>query len=229
MRLDRYLVSAGYFTTRQKAKEAVKRGFVRINGQIVRKPSKDVKGDEIIDILCEERPRGYWKLKELDGIFGLLSKNDVVLDVGSSAGGFLMYSAEKCKRVVGIEVSEVFREQINEIVSRFKNAEVIFEDVFKIDPKKLPEFNVMLVDLTLEPEDSFKAMSRLLCRMKEGGRILFVVKGMKLDYESAEKFLREIQEVQKQTCKSCASEFCRELRLEGVAVLDKNETYLLLE
>ncbi len=220
MRLDQYLVSAGYFTTRQKAKEAVKRGFVKVDGRTVRKPSKDVRGDERIDVLCEERPRGYWKLKELDGMFGLLSEKDVVLDVGSSAGGFLMYCAERCERVVGIEVSEAFREQINGIVSRFSNAEVIFEDVFRIDPEKLPEFDVMLVDLTLEPEDSFKAMSRLLCRLKEGGRVLFVVKGMRVDdREKAEKLLRELQE---------KHDF-KELRVKKVAVLDRNESYLLLE
>ncbi|WP_456327332.1 S4 domain-containing protein, partial [Archaeoglobus sp.] len=51
MRLDKLLVIKGYFSSRQKAKEAIKRGFVIVNGKVVTKPSYDVEFDAEIDVL----------------------------------------------------------------------------------------------------------------------------------------------------------------------------------
>jgi len=227
MRLDKYLVSAGYFTTRQKAKDAIKRGFILVNGVVVKKPSKNVRGEENINVLCKERPKGYWKLKLIDGRFGLLNKNDVVLDIGSSAGGFLMYSAERCRKVFGIEISEEFKSQLEKIKSKYNNVEIMFEDVFKIDPEVVPEFDVMLVDLTLDPFSSFKAMSRLLHKRRDKGRILFVAKGVKLeDVEECEAFLEKLRS---SNFSDLYSKKSRELKVKAVTSLDKNECYLLLE
>uniref|UniRef100_A0A7C4S850 Methyltransferase domain-containing protein n=1 Tax=Geoglobus ahangari TaxID=113653 RepID=A0A7C4S850_9EURY len=181
MRIDKWLVLQGYFDSRSKAKEAVKRGLVRVNGNIV-KPSYEVKGDEKIEILESGKPKGYFKLKELDMEWGIIKEGDVVLDLGSSAGGFLLYASEKAKRVIGIEVSREFEEELKKIEKSRNNVEVIIDDAFKIDTSKLPNFDLILCDLTLEPEDSFKALQRFLDKLKDDGRILFVSKDREFQF-----------------------------------------------
>ncbi|AEA47412.1 S4 domain-containing protein [Archaeoglobus veneficus] len=176
MRLDQFLVSKGFFTTRQKAKEAIKRGFVFVNGVRVTKPSARVSGDAEIEVRCEERPRGYWKLAEIDARWKIIDKNDIVLDLGSSAGGFLLYASERAKKVYGIEFSREFEEELRKIESDRKNVRVFIGDAFTFDTSMLEPLDVILDDLTLEPSASLKALSRFLPLLKDGGRVLFVMK-----------------------------------------------------
>ncbi len=179
MRLDKLLVIKGYFSSRSKAKEAIKRGFVKVNGQIITKPSADVDLSAEIEILAEEKPRGYWKLKELDDSWSILKEGDVVLDLGSSAGGFLLYASEKVGekgRVYGIEVSREFEADLRRIESERSNVKVFIDDAFRFDPSKLEPLDVILSDLTLDPISAFKATSRFIPLLKPGGMILFVMK-----------------------------------------------------
>ncbi len=176
MRLDRLLVLKGYFSSRSKAKEAIKRGLVRVNGRTVTKPSAEVDLSAEIEVLAEERPRGYWKLKELDEKWGILKEGDVVLDLGSSAGGFLLYASEKAKRVYGIEISREFEETLRRIERERKNVKVFIENAFEFDPSKLEPLDVILSDLTLDPVSAFKATARFFPILKPGGLVLFVMK-----------------------------------------------------
>ena len=176
MRLDKLLILKGYFSTRQKAKEAIKRGFVIVNGKVVKKPSFDVNLDAEIVVLQEEKPRGYWKLKELDEEWNIIKEGDVVLDLGSSAGGFLLYASEKAKRVYGIEYSREFEEELRSIESSRDNVKVFIDDAFKFDLSKLEPLDVILSDLTLEPTSALKATLRFTHLLKPKGKVLFVMK-----------------------------------------------------
>lgn len=176
MRLDVLLVKKGIFTSRSRAKEAIKRGFVLVDGKKVTKPSKEVDFESEIEVLQPERPRGYWKLKEIDEHFNLFSGKEVVLDLGSSAGGFLLYASEKAKMVYGIEYSNEFEEQLREIEKQKPNVTVFIADAFTFDTSLLPELDIILDDLTLPFSASFRAMRRFLPKLKEGGLVLFVHK-----------------------------------------------------
>lgn len=176
MRLDVLLVRKGYFSSRQKAKECIKRGFVRVEGRIITKPSFRVKETSEIEILFHEVPRGYWKLREIDEEMGLFSGDEVVLDLGSSAGGFLLYASEKAKYVIGIEFSEEFRDELKRIVEMRENVKVFMADAFTFTIENLPEFDLILNDLTLPFSSSILALRRFLKKLKKGGRILFVHK-----------------------------------------------------
>ncbi len=176
MRLDVFLHKMGYFKSRSQAKEAIKRGFVKVNGQIVKKPSFEVKGSEKIEVLEEGRPRGYFKLRELDEKFGIIKDGDVVLDLGSSAGGFLLYASEKARLVYGIEVSKEFEEVLREIEKERGNVRVFIEDAFRFDVSKLEELDVILCDLTLEPDAAMSVLLRFANKLKRGGLVLFVSK-----------------------------------------------------
>lgn len=187
MRLDKLLVVRGYFETRQKAKEAIKRGFVIVNGKVIKKPSFDVDFDAEIVVLQEGKPRGYWKLMELDKEWDIIKEGDIVLDLGSSAGGFLLYASEKAKRVYGIEYSREFEGVLREIERSRDNVKVFIEDAFKFDLGKLEPLDVILSDLTLDPTSALKATLRFIPLLKSGGKVLFVMKtGLKeeLDFQN---------------------------------------------
>lgn len=193
MRLDVFLYRQGYFESRSMAKEAIKRGLVRVNGKIVTKPSREVRGDEKIEVLAERRPRGYYKLKMLDEKFNLISENDTVLDIGSSAGGFLLYASEKAKQVYGIEFSREFEERLRKIEAERANVKVFMDDAFKFDVAKLPELDVILCDLTLEPGDAMKALLRFLPKLRKSGKVLFVSKSDVIDFNQKELNLLAIE------------------------------------
>ena len=179
MRLDKLLVARGFFSSRSKAKEAIKRGFVKVNGRIVRKPSADVDLSANVEVLVEERPRGYWKLKELDETWEIIREGDVVLDLGSSAGGFLIYASEKVGergRVYGIEVSREFEEELRRIERERGNVKVYIDDAFKFDVSRLEPLDVILSDLSLDPDVAMAATRRFLPLLKRNGLLLFVMK-----------------------------------------------------
>ncbi len=176
MRIDKLLVLKGYFSTRQKAKEAIRRGFVIVNGKIVKKPSLDVNPDAEIVILQEEKPRGYWKLKELDEEWNIIKEDYVVLDLGSSAGGFLLYASEKARKVYGIEYSREFEKELKRIESSRDNVKIFIDDAFKFDLSKLEPLDLILSDLTLEPISALKATLRFIPILKPKGKILFIMK-----------------------------------------------------
>jgi len=176
MRLDKLLVIKGYFSSRQKAKEAIRRGFVIVNGVVVTKPSHDVELDAEIKILQVEKPKGYWKLKELDETWNLIEDGDAVLDLGSSAGGFLLYASEKAKRVYGIEYSKEFENTLKNIEMERDNVKVFIADAFTFDLSNLEPVDVILSDLTLKPSHAWKATKRFVPLLKPQGKILFVMK-----------------------------------------------------
>jgi|Deesub1362A_J573_1020465.scaffolds.fasta_scaffold00200_21 23S rRNA (cytidine1920-2'-O)/16S rRNA (cytidine1409-2'-O)-methyltransferase len=177
MRLDLLLVKKGYFSSRNRAINAIRRGLVTVNGRTVRKPSEDVEFSAYIEIREEERPEGYWKLRELNEEWRFLKRGLKVLDLGSSAGGFLEYSSEFADLVVGIELSKEFKRELSSI-ERKENVVVIFGDVFKINLNSLRmygKFDLLLNDLTLKPSDSYLAMKRFF-PLINSGKALFVAK-----------------------------------------------------
>ncbi len=176
MRLDLLLVKRGYFSSRQRAKDYIRRGFVLVNGVRITKPSAEVDFNAKIEVLAEEKPRGYWKLKEIDERLKIFKGNEVVLDLGSSAGGFLLYASEKAKFVYGIEYSKEFEEELKKIEESRDNVKIFIEDAFKFDVSKLPEIDLILNDLTLSFSSSMMALKRFLPKLRQNGRILFVHK-----------------------------------------------------
>jgi len=179
MRIDELLVKRGFYSTRQKAKEAIKRGEVFVNGRKVKKYSEDVEFSAKIEVFGEERPRGYWKLKELNEKWNFIKRGFKVLDLGSSAGGFLLYAKEIADFVLGIEYSNEFRNELERVERENKNVKVIFGDAFKLDLNLIAgygKFDAILDDLTLDPMSSYKALKRFLPLLKENGFVLFIAK-----------------------------------------------------
>ena len=92
MRLDNYLTEKGYFDSRTKAKQAVERNEVMINGKPINKPSYEINHDKPISvgILTTERfvSLGGYKLQKALNDFKFPVSGMVAADLGSSTGGF---------------------------------------------------------------------------------------------------------------------------------------------
>lgn len=179
MRLDAYLVETGHFKSRARAKTAILEGNVRVGGTVVKKPSKDISAGEVV--LVQEgmdMPKGYFKLKRIQEATGIISEGDSVLDLGSSAGGFVTFASEIAARVRGVEFSRDFRTELKKIVHERENVSIIFADVFQAPLRELsPEqVDVLLIDMTLEPLDSIQAPERVSPLLKTGGKLLLVIK-----------------------------------------------------
>ncbi len=91
MRLDKFLVEEGRFPSREKAQAAIKHNTVKVNGNIVTKASMEITDNmqvEVIDLFNQYVGMGGLKLEKAIGDFGLDFSGKIVLDIGSSTGGF---------------------------------------------------------------------------------------------------------------------------------------------
>ena len=182
MRLDAYLVEMGHFKSRGRSKLAILAGNVKVNGIAVTKTSREASTDDIIEVTDGlDYPKGYFKLKLVQEESGILNPGDIVLDLGSSAGGFILFASEIAGHVKGIEFSRNFRSELGKIAYERENVEVMFGDIFTVPLNLLSKelVDVILFDITLEPEDSIKALSRILPLLKEDGKLLQVIKSPK--------------------------------------------------
>lgn len=179
MRLDSYLVETGIFSSRGRSKKAISNGEVKVDGVVVTKTSKDVSTLNSIEVTEGlDKPEGYFKLQGIQEKTGILEAGDLVLDLGSSAGGFIMYASGIVGHIKGVEFSKHFRSELGKLAYENENVEVIFGDVFSLPLEELSEtpVDVILSDMTLEPADSLEALEHVLPLLKEDGKLLQVLK-----------------------------------------------------
>jgi len=90
-RLDSALAEKGLSSSREKAKREILAGWVKVDGETVREPSRRIDGDESISV---ERPGGLFvsrggdKLRHALDHFGIHLTGRVAVDLGASTGGF---------------------------------------------------------------------------------------------------------------------------------------------
>lgn len=92
LRLDSLLVEQGFFSAREKAKAAIMAGEVLVDGVIVDKAGTQISAEAVLEVKAPKLPyvsRGGLKLARAFEVFGLDFRGRVVLDIGSSTGGFV--------------------------------------------------------------------------------------------------------------------------------------------
>lgn len=90
-RLDILLFERGFFDTREKAKRAIMAGIVYSNEERLDKPGVKVPKNIEITIKGKQMPyvsRGGYKLEKALEAFDVSVKDKVMIDIGSSTGGF---------------------------------------------------------------------------------------------------------------------------------------------
>lgn len=90
MRLDNFLVEKQYFETRTKAKQAITRGEIFIDGIRIEKPSFNVEDGVNVKRFfnSEYVSNGGFKMEKALRDFGFSVANLICADIGASTGGF---------------------------------------------------------------------------------------------------------------------------------------------
>ncbi len=106
-RLDKQLVSRGLTSSRSQAENLIRLGQVEVNARVAEKTSLKVGADDKIRLLTKEQyvSRAGLKLASVAENLSVDFRDRVVLDVGSSTGGFTDYALQHgAKKVVAVDV-----------------------------------------------------------------------------------------------------------------------------
>jgi len=106
LRLDRALVMQGLVTTRSQAESYIRLGHVRVNGKVITNPGMPISDEGRITLTDSEQyvSRAGLKLSSVAEAFAVDFRGKVVLDVGSSTGGFTDYALQHgAQKVIAID------------------------------------------------------------------------------------------------------------------------------
>ena len=109
-RLDVLLVARGLYGTRARARDAIRRGTIRVEGRIAEKPGMLVASDATIAVDDPAQgfvSRGALKLAHALDHFGLSPDGADCLDIGASTGGFTEVLLRRgAKSVTAVDVGQ---------------------------------------------------------------------------------------------------------------------------
>lgn len=106
-RLDAALAQKGLARTRSQAESMIKLGDVKVNGVVINRSGHFISQNDDIRIVEKQRyvSRAGLKLASVAKILGVNFTDTVVLDVGSSTGGFTDYALQNgARKVYAVDV-----------------------------------------------------------------------------------------------------------------------------
>lgn len=107
IRLDKALVERGLTSSRSQAESWIKMGKVTVNGSVIEKPGHFIAESADINLIAQNQyvSRAGLKLASVAKVLNLDLRDKVVLDVGSSTGGFTDYALQNgAKKVIAVDV-----------------------------------------------------------------------------------------------------------------------------
>lgn len=101
-RLDIELAKRGLTASRSQSESWIKLGKVTVDGKVVTKPGHFIRDDSVIKLMADQQyvSRAGLKLASVADILKLDFKDKIVLDVGSSTGGFTDYALRSGAKLV---------------------------------------------------------------------------------------------------------------------------------
>jgi 23S rRNA (cytidine1920-2'-O)/16S rRNA (cytidine1409-2'-O)-methyltransferase len=106
-RLDQLLHKQGLVPSRSQAESWIRLGKVFVDGEQITKAGYFVAEDAAIELRVEQQyvSRAALKLASVAEVLGLQFKDKIMLDVGSSTGGFTDYALQHgAKKVIAVDV-----------------------------------------------------------------------------------------------------------------------------
>lgn len=106
-RLDQAVYERGLVSSRSQAESWIRLGEVKVAGEVITKPGYFVAQDVSIELTAAERyvNRAALKLASVAAALGLEFAGKVMLDVGSSTGGFTDYALQHgAEKVIAVDV-----------------------------------------------------------------------------------------------------------------------------
>lgn len=145
MRLDQYLVKHQGIATRSKAQDLIRRKLVTVDGVIAKKTGLDITNQNVIllkDLLYVGR--GAEKLLGAIFAFDISFKNKVVIDVGSSTGGFTDVALKH--GAAHVYAYDVGKQQLDE--SLRKDARVSVHEETNFLTVSIPKADIIMIDVS---------------------------------------------------------------------------------
>ena len=202
-RLDNLLVKLGYFDSRNKASYEIKNNNVLVNDKIVNKPSKQINLTDKIEIINKLKyvSKGGLKLEKAITEFNIDLNNKIMLDIGSSTGGFSDVALQNnIKKVIAVDVgSDQFNKKLLESnkIELFENTDIRNFDLsgFNID---IASIDVSFISVTkiLPKLQEIKDLKQVVCLIKPqfecGKEISDKYKGIPLNKEVHKDVIEKI-------------------------------------
>ncbi len=108
----------------------------------------------------------------------------------------MLYALEFARSVYALEFSASFKRKLDQIASQYPGkATVLHADAFTYDFRHYAGyFDVILNDVTVEPEASLRLLARCVIALKVGGRVLQLLKG-KMREETLDRFKSSVEDL----------------------------------
>lgn len=177
-RLDKFLTEKAFYSSREKAREAIRHGLVKVNGNVTTKPSFSVSSEDQITIIKSGNTyvsKGGYKLEKAIREFGIDFNGKTVLDAGASTGGFTDCALQHgAVLVVAVDVGT------NQLAATLRKNEKVISlentDIRSLSADQLPQpdFDVVVADLSFISLE--KVIDDLFRFRKPGGEMIVLVK-----------------------------------------------------
>lgn len=107
-RIDKELVERQLITSRTRAQELIESGYVKCNNKVIHKCNYLVSESDKLEIIKNDKlkyvSRGGLKLEKAINEFGVDLKNKIIMDIGSSTGGFCDCALQnEAKKIIAID------------------------------------------------------------------------------------------------------------------------------
>ena len=179
VRIDSYLVEQGYFESREKAKRNIMAGLVLINDEKVAKPGDTYRLSDIKEIRlkgneCPYASRAGFKLEKAIKVFKVDMKDKIMLDVGSSTGGFT-----DCALIFGVKKVFALDVGTNQLIYRLrsdKRVEVYEKTNFRTIEKDFfkEKFDIITMDVSFI--STILLMNNVVANLKKDGKFIMLIK-----------------------------------------------------
>jgi 23S rRNA (cytidine1920-2'-O)/16S rRNA (cytidine1409-2'-O)-methyltransferase len=178
MRLDQYLNQHQMVKSRSQATDLIKRGIVLVDDEIIYKTGFEIL-NQSVKIIEEARfvSRGGEKLMQALVDFNLVFNDKIVIDIGSSTGGFTDCALQHGAKLV--YAYDVGYEQMDSELK--KNTKIILNEQTNILDVSMPLNDIIVIDVSftsIKPilnhiKDNYKEVVALIKPQFEAGHIKF--------------------------------------------------------
>jgi len=177
IRLDKFLVENKNIKSRYRAALLVKNEMVFVNGKLIKKPSVQIKKDDVVEVIGKDIQwvsRGGLKLEKALKFWKINPKDWICLDIGASTGGFTdVLIAKKAKMVYAVDVGH---DQLDEKLRN--NPRVV--NLEKVDARKLDNDKIRESVDFISVDVSYISLSLILPEiikfLKPNGKIVALIK-----------------------------------------------------
>ncbi|MBR1890741.1 MAG: TlyA family RNA methyltransferase [Clostridia bacterium] len=207
-RLDVLLFEKGLYLSREKAKQAIELGRVKVDGVVQKKPSFLADENSIFETLpFEFVSRGGFKLQKALEDFGVSVTNKTVLDIGASTGGFTDVCLQNgAKKVYAVDTG------IGQLVEKIKCDTRVVNlektNYLTLDKSQISDVNFVVIDVSFV---SLTKLSQKLFSDFEHVEIVALIKPQfecGVDYARKHKGIVKDQKMHEKIVEKIRNNFC---------------------